>query len=306
MNISFFIPAYNCAQTIEESVESILDGNLSEGDEIVIINDGSTDQTEDVIKRLASKYSFIRHISHPRNKGGASARNTAIENCKHDLLFCLDSDNVLEKNSIPALRNTLLENSYDVVAFHYRYIFVNSTKNVLNKFKYTEGINSKELHFSSDLIPGQNGNYLFTRSSWLKAGGYTEGTGAMDTWIFGVKQALTGSRIFVSAGSYYYHRIHDNSYWNREAERNKWKLSLIFTQALIPYFDLLDEKFINYILTYGRYNWIYNLNDRPIVLSKKDKSGFYTKIDRKLNKQVYNELNLLEKLARRIALKRII
>ena len=43
--ISFIIPAYNCADTLVESIESIFDGNFEDGDEVIIVNDASTDKT---------------------------------------------------------------------------------------------------------------------------------------------------------------------------------------------------------------------------------------------------------------------
>ncbi len=89
-NISFFIPAYNCAGTIEESVNSIIHGNFTEGDEIVIVDDGSSDNTWKVLNSLKNKYSNIKLFQHKNNMGGAVARNTAIKNCKNELLFCLD------------------------------------------------------------------------------------------------------------------------------------------------------------------------------------------------------------------------
>ena len=45
MNISFFIPAYNCAKTVTESVISILETNFQEGDELIVVNDCATDNT---------------------------------------------------------------------------------------------------------------------------------------------------------------------------------------------------------------------------------------------------------------------
>ena len=50
-NISFIMPAYNCADTIEESVDSIFNGNFTDGDELIIVNDGSTDNTEKVLDK---------------------------------------------------------------------------------------------------------------------------------------------------------------------------------------------------------------------------------------------------------------
>lgn len=99
--ISFIIPAFNCARTIEETIYSIIDGNLDEGDEIVIVNDGSTDLTWRLLEGLKDQYAPIKLVAHSKNRGGAYARNTAVENAKNPLIFCLDSDNALENNGYP-------------------------------------------------------------------------------------------------------------------------------------------------------------------------------------------------------------
>ena len=50
--ISFIIPAYNCADTLIESIESIFNGNFEVDDEVIIVNDASTDKTLEVINKL--------------------------------------------------------------------------------------------------------------------------------------------------------------------------------------------------------------------------------------------------------------
>src|ERR1700731_2316616 len=113
-NISFFIPAYNCSKTIAESVDSIMETNFTDGDELIIVNDCSNDNTLEVLRELKEKYPAIVIIEHSRNKGGAAARNTAVENAKHELLFCLDADNVLVPLSIAPLKKYLIDNKADV------------------------------------------------------------------------------------------------------------------------------------------------------------------------------------------------
>jgi glycosyltransferase involved in cell wall biosynthesis len=88
-NISFFIPAYNCATTVAESVESIMADNFNDGDELIIVNDYASDNTAEVLLSLKAKYPLINIITHKRNKGGAAARNTAVENATNDLYFAL-------------------------------------------------------------------------------------------------------------------------------------------------------------------------------------------------------------------------
>lgn len=66
-NISFIMPVFNCQDTIEESVESIFQGNFTKGDEVIIVDDASTDNTLKVIKKLlknttTSVYSDITTI----------------------------------------------------------------------------------------------------------------------------------------------------------------------------------------------------------------------------------------------------
>src|ERR1700743_3586620 len=171
-HISFFIPAYNCAATIEESVESIFNGNFINGDEIIIVNDCSTDSTATVLDELKARHPELRIIHHLRNKGGATARNTAVENADSNLLFCLDSDNVLAPGSIGPLKEYLLEMKADVASFQYQHFFDKDKQKPSYIWNLPAGIFNADDYYSGKNTPGQHGNYLFTRNSWVKAKGY--------------------------------------------------------------------------------------------------------------------------------------
>ena len=69
-HVSFIMPAYNCAGTIAESVASIMETNFRQGDELVIVNDFSSDGTASVIESLQEVYPVIKAVHHPRNRGG--------------------------------------------------------------------------------------------------------------------------------------------------------------------------------------------------------------------------------------------
>lgn len=125
--ISFFIPAYNCAATIEEAVNSIIETNFKTGDEIIIVNDSSADHTAQILSLLQTKYPYLKVISHKYNKGGAAARNTAVEIADNELLFCLDADNVLA--SIEALKDYLIKMNADVASFQHQHFFTNDKFN---------------------------------------------------------------------------------------------------------------------------------------------------------------------------------
>jgi glycosyltransferase involved in cell wall biosynthesis len=264
-HISFIIPAYNCAETIDEAVDSIANGNVESGDEVVIVDDASTDYTGTILRRVQERYDFVKVISHARNKGGAAARNTAVENARNQILFCLDSDNVLEENSIPKLKKFLLDNGADVAAFRELWFFSERKDAITHKWIFREGVTTLADYVSGHVVPGASGNYMFTKQSWLRAGGYPEFAGAHDAWGFGFRQVATGQKMMVMPGGGYYHRHGHESYWVRESRKGKTSLTAL--QVMIPFLDLIAYRDVNYIMgRSGRYKWFDNLDKRPIHL----------------------------------------
>ena len=282
--ISFFIPAYNYEEYIKESVASIMNGNFEDGDELIIVNDGSTDNTAQVLEELKRKYPEIKIITHSENKGGAAARNTAVRNTKNEILFCLDADNILVPGSINKLKQFMIDSGADVASFQELHYF--NEGGITGKWHFKEEITLKD-YLSTGEVPGSSGNYMFTKESWLKAGGYPEGNW-LDTWGFGFRQVATGSKIMVMPNFFYYHRHGHDSYWKREYK--KGKVSLEALKILIPFLDLIDERDVNYIMGKGRYVWFDKLNRRPLRLCR-GKKKIKRYIDRKeLLKEKYPSL----------------
>ena len=269
-NISFIIPAYNCAKTISESVESIFNGNFTQGDEVIIIDDASTDKTLKVVKKLQRKYPTIRILQHHYNKGSAAAgRNTGIDNSKNDLIFCLDADNVLSPNSIPKLKNFMFKNNADAAAFGELHYFKKNIQNVTHKWTYKGKITLYDVINNTTATPCASGNYLFTKISWLKAGRYNESSSmvAYDSWAFGFCQLATSSKMVTMPNSFYYHRYSYESTFVRE--RRKINPSYVILQIILPYLNLIDENDINYIMgEKGRDVWFDNLKKHPIRFKK--------------------------------------
>lgn len=265
--ISFFIPAYNCATTIIESVESIMATNFTDRDELIIVNDYSTDNTAEVLKNLKHEYPIIIIVDHIRNKGGAATRNTAVEKSKNDLLFCLDSDNVLERNSIDPLKKHLIEKQAEVGCFHYLKYFSQNTSVIDETWSFEPFVFTIEDMLKGIISPGASGNYLFTKSSWQKAKGYTEDLGALDTWAFGFKQLIENCKMVILPGSYYFHRRGHQSYYLRDAWSKRKSVSYRLIKLIIDYTDKLHPADVDYILSKkGRYTWFENLTIRPIRL----------------------------------------
>ncbi len=121
--ISLIIPCYNEERRLEKSIEKIIPLFLSfKQFEILLINDGSTDKTVQVINELEKKHPFIRHYSHEKNLGKGRAIKSGIEHSLGQHIFFIDADyktpiletkNLLDKmhqnDFVIGVRNTHLD-----------------------------------------------------------------------------------------------------------------------------------------------------------------------------------------------------
>lgn len=92
-SISLVIPAYNRADLICETIDSALAQTLP-FDEIIVVDDGSTDHTQSVLAKYEKRITVLR----TKNKGVQAARNTGIAAAKTELVALCDSDDLLEEN----------------------------------------------------------------------------------------------------------------------------------------------------------------------------------------------------------------
>ena len=90
--VSILIPAYNSQEWIKETIESALAQTWT-SKEVIVVDDGSTDQTLEIARRYASKH--VRVVTQP-NQGAAVARNTAFSLAQGDYIQWLDADDVLD------------------------------------------------------------------------------------------------------------------------------------------------------------------------------------------------------------------
>lgn len=97
-NISVIIPVYNAAEHLREAVESVL--IQPEVNEIMLVEDGSTDNSLHVCQQLEAELDIVRCLQHPNNdnKGAGPTRNLGILNAKNELIAFLDADDYFVPN----------------------------------------------------------------------------------------------------------------------------------------------------------------------------------------------------------------
>jgi glycosyltransferase involved in cell wall biosynthesis len=97
--VSVIIPAYNRERTIAKAIQSVQSQTYTEW-EAIIVDDGSTDATSKIVRRMAEQDNRIRLLRHSVNRGAQAARNTGIKAAKGTWVSFLDSDDEWLPNSL--------------------------------------------------------------------------------------------------------------------------------------------------------------------------------------------------------------
>lgn len=107
--ISVIIPAYNVENYISRTLESVLNQSFKDF-EIIVVNDGSTDKTEEVVRKVLRVSDIPFRVFSQSNKGVSIARNVGILNANGRYIKFLDADDVLKANGLKLLVETCEEN----------------------------------------------------------------------------------------------------------------------------------------------------------------------------------------------------
>lgn len=227
MKISVVIPTYQMAPTLQRAIDSA----LPQADEVVVVDDASTDNTADVLKQ----YEFqpkLTVIQHKVNRGVCAARNTGMEHAAGDWFVPLDADDALANNVLPVLRVNV-----DSLTFAYGDWLESEDGSEYPVHKHASEIG---------MIDRKNvakATFLFSRSMWQAVNGYDadfEEIGGED-WSFMAALVEAGYRgVRVPLPVYHYEAARDGR--AERVRRNgvqvmtllKTKYPRTFRNAVIP------------------------------------------------------------------------
>lgn len=148
--ISVIIPVYNTEEYIERCVQSVL-GQTFQYFEIILVNDGSTDQSGAVCSRLAEAYDKIKVI-HQENQGVSVARNRGLEESCGTYISFIDSDDWLEPEMYQRMVDAMLEYDSDIAACDFNEVRIQEDnekdvlrKNVWGKYKSDTVLSGRQM-----------------------------------------------------------------------------------------------------------------------------------------------------------------
>lgn len=111
--VSVIIPIYNCGEYLEKCIQSVRN-NTYTGLEIICVNDGSTDRSADILRRLQKEDSRII-VLEQENKGPSAARNTGLKTATGEYIAFVDADDLVHERYFELLANELESSKADIV-----------------------------------------------------------------------------------------------------------------------------------------------------------------------------------------------
>lgn len=150
MKISVIIPAYNCAEFIGDTIYSLKAQTLKDF-EVIIVNDGSTDNTLEILNEFKEKDERIRVIT-VKNGGPSKARNIGIDEAQGEYLYFMDSDDTIADNMFSELYEAAEKYDLDEVTYAPFMDDISKKQHYVTELNHEPFIAHKQTEFRAKLM----------------------------------------------------------------------------------------------------------------------------------------------------------
>ncbi|MCQ2970881.1 Glycosyltransferase involved in cell wall bisynthesis [Methanobrevibacter gottschalkii] len=283
INVSVIVPVYNNCEYIESTLSSIINQNF-DNFEIIVIDDGSTDNSLEIVKEKLSASDISYQIIHQENAGVSCARNRGIEVACGDYLVFVDADDYISQNHLSELYNgetdfsliQLVKREGNDLSIPYHFSESSISCNDFIKMELNMEIpfNFCQLMYKTDIV--KKNNIKFTPN--IIYGEDTE---------FALKALSFGDRISISNEVTYYYIQHEQSAI-RTSEFKRFEIVGIFENLAQYYKNQGKTDLANLIITsripkaiFGNMNYFfYNNYDFDDVIAKMHQLNLFTKLSK--------------------------
>jgi glycosyltransferase involved in cell wall biosynthesis len=192
-DIAVVIPAYNAASYLKETVASVV-ASLIVKTEIVIVDDGSTDNTFAVANEIQVSHPNLVRAIQQTNAGVAVARNTGFAHTSAPFVCFLDADDRLRPNALVALKGLLERDRRCIASYgNVAYIDQESKPLALQASRSLRPSGDLLAHILEGNLTDTPGAVLFRSSAVKQAGGFRAGLRRSQDWEFYVRMAQQGT-----------------------------------------------------------------------------------------------------------------
>lgn len=208
--VSVYVCAYNQEKTIERCIESILAQTYS-NKEIIIINDGSTDGTSELLK----KYSRCCKVINKKNEGISLSRKKAISECNGSFVATVDADDYVGPKWLEIAMKIIIKTKSDVAMMGFESVNNNGNRLLFGlrknyKYKVKSGIEVTKL-LSRDILKNMCWGYIAAKSLCLDSLRLFDGISYYEDVAVTYNIMINAKKVVFIPGQYYFYVKNENS-----------------------------------------------------------------------------------------------
>lgn len=217
--VSVIIPVYNVEQYLKKCLDSIVNQTLKEI-EIIIVDDGSTDESGKIVDQYKEKYTNVVAI-HQENKGPGAARNLGMSCAQGDYLYFMDSDDYLDINALKKLYQEAEQKNLDLILFSGKaFTEDRNLRDIVYRFRYlrTKHLNTTMSGKDGFILTHADGEYIislcvrFYKRLYLKQINIEFNENIIhEDEDFGLLTLVMAEKIEIIEDIFFYRRIRKNS-----------------------------------------------------------------------------------------------
>lgn len=253
MNVSIVIPVYNAEKYIENCIESAL--NQTCGDiEILVINDGSTDSTESILKKFENKIKIINK----ENGGTASALNMGIKHMTGEWFKWLSADDILKTDAIEKLIFEIQKLGKDAenCIFYSNYDIIDKDGNVIDTFEEPNNNSLDTFQRNVVLLDHYYGNgttSIMHKSIFDKCGLFDETLGYKDDYEFWLRSCLLyGYELYLVNHNLAQYRVHESQLTKKRYDKGLEQIKHIKSKVISQLSSDLQMKYLGAVKNYQK------------------------------------------------------
>ena len=206
--VTIVIPCYNYAHYLPQALDSAL-AQTYENKEVIVIDDCSTDNTQELMQ---TKYPNVRYIRHEVNQGLSATRNTGLKMFDGEWIMFLDSDDWIDKDLVQLSVDWGNSKGVDIVAVWQQ--------------EFGERADTHHFHPNpafDDFMTGNkiNCSSMFRRRVYEKIGGYDITLKSYEDWGFWLRATKAGFTVATIPLTLFHYRIHEDSMLGKVSAQNK-------------------------------------------------------------------------------------
>ena len=283
MKVSVIIPVYNVESYLNEALSSLTSQTLDDI-EIIAVNDGSSDHSEQILKQYQERYSYFSYYNQP-NQGQSSARNHALKYAKGDYIYFMDSDDIVNTDMLRCCYEYAQQTQADFIFFDGDKLMEEDAKPVAWNYKRTHLVEENTKYDGETLLNLMLDTrkhscvvwLLFIRRDFIERIGlrFYEGIIHEDE-LFTTILTLSSDNIYCLKRTLVSHRIRQASTMGVSYSKRNMNCYLTVADELLRFrCTHIIHKFLSYTLSKVFYTGhLIPLKDKPAVFWRAIRSGY--------------------------------